>query len=107
MQPLAAPVRRRQDRHVDRGEVGGADAVVVVDQAAREGFACDVGAVFRELRLRQGLRTRGARPGGNASWAVLAGAVLPAGPLPLEPVFQKVAEEAAVSRPLAVIVGGA
>src|SRR5689334_20523545 len=57
MQSLAAPVGGRKQRCDDLVPLGRASLVIVVVQRMRHNLGAEVGAVSRELRIRQGLRS--------------------------------------------------
>ena len=97
MQSLAAPIRRREQRHLDLLEFGHARPVIVVDEPAPQRFAADVGTVLGELRLRQRRGAGDRLAGDRAARAALADAMLHVRHLPARPALQKVAEDAAVA----------
>src|SRR5262245_24807107 len=82
VQTHAAPIRRRQQRRLDRLEPRRARGVVVVEQASLPCLAGNVSPAFRKLHLRQRVRpgnqlARHCTPGAALSDAMLHARHLP------------------------------
>ena len=107
MQAHAAPVRRRQQRRGDVGELRRARGVVIVNQATAPRLARNVGTIFFQLLFRQGLRSGHQLARDHASGAAFAHSVLHARHLARIPARQEVGENPTVTAELAVIVGRA
>ena len=107
MQRLAAPIRRRQKRHLDLRPHRRARAVIGVVERMGDDVAAEVAAVFCQLRLRQRVRPAHQFAVHAAPLAAFAGAVLHGLDLHVVPVLPERAENAAVVRHIAIPVGGA
>ena len=106
MQPLTAPVRRREERHRDPGPVGQARAPVLVrGQRVLEARLVEVAAAGAQLLLGQGGRPGDPVAGHPAPVAARAAAVLHPHDLRGEPGPAEGAEDAAVVAEVAVEVG--
>jgi hypothetical protein len=107
VQSHAAPVCRRQKRGFNLFKCGSARRVVIVQQAPPSRFARNIGAVFREFVSTERRRSGHQLAGDRALCAARADAVLHACDLARIPAGQKVAENAAVTAHLAIVVGRA
>ena len=105
VQALTAPIRSREERHVDPAELGHARAVIVVDRLAAQSLGADIGAIAGERLLRQRLMAGYRIAGDRTSGPAFPDAILHARDLPARPVLQEVAENAAMAGQLPVIVG--
>src|SRR6266571_3051611 len=107
MQSLPAPVRRREQRHLDLRKIGGALPVIRPVERARENLRPHVLPIFRELLRGQRFRTADELAGDAALRAALALAVLHRLHLHLLPVLAEAADDAAVAVAVAVAVAPA
>src|SRR5262249_13641688 len=76
MQPLAAPVRRREERHSDLLQIGRARAVILVIERVRECAGDDVASILFQLFWREGLGPSNRLAGDPAARPALPDAML-------------------------------
>ena len=107
MQRLAAPIGRRQKRHLDLRPHRRTGAMIGVVERMGQNIAAEIAAVLRQFLVRQSLRPAHQFAVHAAALAAFAGAVLHGLDLHVVPVVPERAEDAAVVRHVAIPVGGA
>ena len=107
MQALAAPVRGREQRHLDLRPLRRARAVIGVVERMGEDVVAEIGAVCGEFRPRTAFPARTPARRERAALAALAGAVLHGLDLHVVPVRPERRQDAAVMGHVAIPVGGA